>query len=63
MTTKPLPGYVSRGRLPRRPRQFVLYRLARFALVMFAVIGALAIALLILGLLGLHAVTEHFNIH
>lgn len=32
-------------------------------LVMLAVIGALAIALLVLGLLGLHAVTEHFSIH
>jgi hypothetical protein len=63
MATKPLPGYVSRGRLARRRRQFVVYRLARFALVMLAFIGALAIAMLVLGLLGLHAVTEHFSIH
>jgi hypothetical protein len=62
MATKPLPGYVSRGRLPRRPRQFVAYRVARFAVVMLAIIGVLAIALLILGLLGLHTVTEHFSI-
>jgi hypothetical protein len=62
MATKPLPGYVSRGRLPRRRRQLVVYRVARFALVILAVVGALAIALLVLGLLGLHAVTQHFRI-
>ena len=63
MATKPLPRYVSRGRLARRPRQFAVYRVARFALVTLAVIGTLAIALLLLGLLGLHAVTQHFSIH
>jgi len=63
MATKPLPGYVSRGRLSSRPRQFVVYRVARLVLMMLAVIGALAIALLVLGLLGLHAVIEHFSIH
>jgi hypothetical protein len=63
MATKPLPGYVSRGRLARRPRQFIVYRVARLALVMLAVLGALAIALLVLGLLGLHAVTDHLSIH
>jgi hypothetical protein len=41
----------------------VVYRVARLVLVMLAVIGALAIALLVLGLLGLHAVIEHFSIH
>jgi hypothetical protein len=63
MATKPLPRYVSRGRLARRQRQFAVYRVARFALLTLAVIGALAIALLVLGLLGLDAVTEHFSIH
>jgi hypothetical protein len=63
MATKPLPRYVSRGRLARRPRQFIVYRVARLALVMLAVLGVLAIALLLLGLLGLHAVTDHFSIH
>jgi hypothetical protein len=32
-------------------------------LVTLAVIGALAIATLVVGLLGLHAVTEHISIH
>jgi hypothetical protein len=63
MATKPLPGYVSRGRLARRPRQLVAHRIARFTLVTLVFIGALAIAILVLGLLGLHAVTEHFSIH
>jgi hypothetical protein len=63
MASKPLPGYVSRGRLARRPRQFMVYRVARLAVVMLAVLGALAIALLVLGLLGLPAVTDHFSIH
>jgi hypothetical protein len=63
MASKPLPGYVSRGRLARRPRQFIAYRVARLALVMLALLGALVIALLVLGLLGLHAVTDHFSIH
>ena len=63
MATKPLPRYVSRGRLARRPRQFVVVRVARAVLVTLAVIGALAIATLVVGLLGLHAVTEHISIH
>jgi hypothetical protein len=62
MATKPLPGYVSRGRLARRPRQFMVYRVARFVLGVLVVTGALAIALLVLGLLGLHAVTDHISI-
>ena len=37
MATKPLPRYVSRGRLARRPRQFIVYRAARLALVVLAI--------------------------
>jgi hypothetical protein len=62
MATKPLPRYVSRGRLARRPRQFIAYRVARLAVVMLAVLGAVAIALLVVGLLGLHVVTDHFSV-
>ena len=62
MAIKPLPGYVRPGRLARRPRQFMLDRVARFGLVALMLVGALAIALLVLGLVGLHAVTEHFRI-
>ena len=54
----PLPGYARPGRLARRPRQFMLSRVARFVLVALA----LAIALPILGLAGVHEVTDHFRI-
>ena len=63
MAIKPLPGYVRPGRLARRPRQFMLYRVARLGLVTLALVGALAIALLVLGLAGVHAVTDHFRVH
>ena len=63
MAIKPLPGYVRPGRLARRPRQFMLYRVARVGLVALALVGALAIALLVLGLAGVHGVTNHFRVH
>lgn len=50
-------------RLPRRPRHFAPYRAARMTLVMLALIGALAVALLVLGLLHVHLVTNHFHVH
>jgi hypothetical protein len=53
----------SNARLPRRPRHFAPYRVARFTLVVLALIGALAIALLVLGLLHVHLVTDHFHVH
>jgi hypothetical protein len=62
-TTKPLPAYASPGRLPRRPQHFVPYQTARFILIVLALIGTIAIALLDLGLLNVHAVTNHFGIH
>jgi hypothetical protein len=33
------------------------------ALVVFGLIGVIAIVLLVLGLLDVHAVTQHFRIH
>jgi hypothetical protein len=63
MAIKPLPGYVRPGRLARHPRQVPLARVARFGLVALALVGALAIVLLVLGLAGLHGVTDHFRIH
>jgi hypothetical protein len=62
MATKPLPGYAKPGRLARRPQHFTPYRLARFILIAVALIGMIAIALLVLGLLNVHAVTDHFRI-
>jgi hypothetical protein len=63
MADKPLPGYVKPGRLPGRPRHFAPYRLARFILIVLALIGVLSIALLVLGLLNVRVVTDHFRIH
>jgi hypothetical protein len=63
MAIKPIPGYVRPGRLARRPRQFILSRVARVGLVALVLVGLLAIALLVLGLAGVHAVTDHFRIH
>ena len=34
-----------------------------FVLIVFALIGAIAVVLVVLGLLNVHAVTEHFRIH
>ena len=62
-TTKPVPAYAQPGRLPRRPRHFAPYRIARFILIALALIGTVAIALLVLGLLNVHGVTNHFRIH
>ena len=38
-------------------------RVARLGLAALAIIGAFAIALLVLGLAGIHAVTDHLRIH
>ena len=62
-TTKPLPAYARPGRLPRRPQHFAPHQIARFILTVLALIGTVAIALLVLGLLNVHAVTNHFRIH
>jgi hypothetical protein len=63
MATKPLPTYAKPGRLRRRPRRFAPHRVARFVVIVLALIGVVSIALLVLGLLNVHAVTNHFNIH
>jgi hypothetical protein len=63
MATEPPPGPGTSRRLPRRPQHFAPYRLARFVLVVLALIGVAAIALLVLGLLNVHVVTDHFRIH
>ena len=62
-TTKPLPAYARPGRLAGRPQRFAPHRIVRFILVVLALIGTVAIALLVLGLLNVHVVTNHFRIH
>ena len=63
MATKPLSVFATRGRLPYRQRRFAAYRIGAFVLVVFGLIGVIAVALLVLGLLNVHAVTEHFRVH
>jgi hypothetical protein len=46
-----------------RMRHFAPYRRARFIQGVLAVIGAVALALLVLGLLDVRVVTDHFRIH
>jgi hypothetical protein len=41
----------------------MLHRVARLGLLALALVGALAIALLVLGLAGVHGVTDHFRVH
>jgi hypothetical protein len=60
---KSLPAYGTPERQPRRPRRFAPYRIARFILIARALIATVAIAFLVLGLLNVHAVTNHFRIH
>ena len=61
--TKPLPAYARHGRLARRPQRFAPHRIAWFILIVLALVGTVAIALLVLGLLNVHAVTNHFRFH
>jgi hypothetical protein len=63
MITKPLPAPAKPGTLSSRPRHFAPYRLARMLLISLVVIGVIAVVLLVLGLLHVHAVTNHFSIH
>ena len=61
-TDEPPPPPPKRGRLPRRPRHFAPYRLARFIVIVLALVGVVALALLVLGLLNVDVVTDHFDI-
>ena len=63
MATKRLSVFASSGRPSYRQRHFAGYRMGLFVLIVFALIGAIAVVLVVLGLLNVHAVTEHFRIH
>jgi hypothetical protein len=63
MATKSLPAYATPGRLPRRPRHFAPYGIARLILIVLALIGTVGIAVLVLRLLNVHAVSNHFGTH
>jgi hypothetical protein len=57
------PGVRNARAAATSPATFAPYQIARFILIARALIGTVAIALLVLGLLNGHAVTNHFRIH
>ena len=63
MASKPLSVFKEPGR--RRHRQWTpgLHGLALFLVATLALVGLVAVALLVLGLLDVHAVTRHFSVH
>jgi hypothetical protein len=63
MATKPLRPAATLGRLPSRRRRLAPASLLRASFIALALLGAVALILLILGVAGIHGVTEHFRIH
>jgi hypothetical protein len=63
MPSKPLSVFKEPGRRRRRQWRHGLYGLAPFLVVALAGVGLVAVALLVLGLLDVHAVTRHFSVH
>jgi hypothetical protein len=63
MASKPLSVFKEPGRRRQRQWRRALYGLAPFLVVVLALIGLVAVVLLVLGLLDVHAVTRHFDIH
>ncbi len=62
MASKPLSVFKEPGR--RRHRQPpTFYGMASFILVVLALVGLVAVVLLVLGLLNVHWVTQHFSVH
>jgi hypothetical protein len=63
MASKPFSVFKEPGRRRHRQWRRGLYGLAPLLVAALALIGLVAVALLILGLLDVHAVTRHFSIH
>jgi hypothetical protein len=63
MASKPLSVFKEPGRRRHRQWRHGLYGLAPFLVVALALVGLVAVALLILGVLDVHAVTRHFSVH
>jgi hypothetical protein len=64
MATRPISPFTEPGRLQHRQRRSTsIYGFALFIGAVLALIGAVAVVLLVLGLLNVHGVTEHFRIH
>jgi hypothetical protein len=63
MATKPLSVFKEPGRRRHRHWRPALHRLALLLVLALAIVGAIALVLLILGLLDVGAVTRHFSVH
>jgi hypothetical protein len=63
MASKPFSVFKEPGRRRHRQWRHGLYGFAPFLVVALALVGFVAVVLLVLGLLDVHAVTRHFSIH
>jgi hypothetical protein len=63
MASKPLSVFNEPGRRRHRQWRPALHSFALFLVLALAIVGLLALVLLVLGLLDVGAVTRHFNIH
>jgi hypothetical protein len=63
MASKPLSVFKEPGRRRHRQWRPARHGFALFLLVALAIVGLLALVLLVLGLLDVNAVTRHFTVH
>jgi hypothetical protein len=63
MASKPLSVFNEPGRRRRRHWRPALHSVALVLVIALAIVGLLAVVLLVLGLLDVGAVTRHFNVH
>jgi hypothetical protein len=63
MASKPLSVFNEPGRRRRRLRRPALHSFVLVLVLALAIVGLLAVVVLVLGLLDVGAVTRHFNVH
>jgi hypothetical protein len=64
VASRSISPFAPSGRMQHRQRRSTpIYGAGLFILAVLALIGAIAVVLLVLGLLDVHAVTDHFRIH
>ena len=63
MATKPLSVFKEPGRRRHREWRPALQAFALFLVAALAIVGLVAVVLLVLGLMDVSAVTRHFDVH
>ncbi len=63
MANRGLSPFVEPRQIHARSRRLTIYGVAMSILFLLALVGLVAILLLILGLENVHSVTEHFRVH